>query len=75
MKKLNDEDFNYCSRYFMKNPSIICRNCNKSGHYAKMCTEVKKMLCCFCLGEHHFRECKSSVCFNCGLEGHEKYNC
>mmetsp|Transcript_27590 Transcript_27590/g.24263 ORF Transcript_27590/g.24263 Transcript_27590/m.24263 type:complete len:102 (+) Transcript_27590:990-1295(+) len=56
-----DDEFNFQSRYFLKNPTEICRRCGKSGHFEKWCTEEPQthhIRCKFCLGPHEADQCE-----------------
>jgi len=72
-----DPEFEFQSRYFLKNPSITCRRCGESGHYERNCpVDIKKTLhCLFCLGEHSTDKCRQFICFNCLQPGHKSMDC
>ena len=50
------KEFDYDSRYFMANPTKICRRCKRCGHFEKLCPNEfieYKVLCDFCLDANH----------------------
>lgn len=70
-----EEDFNFDSRYFMYNPTKVCRRCKKPGHFEKWCPEEAKLRCGLCLNSHRIDECDQIVCFNCNQLGHRSRDC
>ncbi|XP_013868716.1 zinc finger CCHC domain-containing protein 7 [Austrofundulus limnaeus] len=59
------------NRYYT-NKNVHCRNCNKTGHISKNCSESNKLLPCYLCGTagHAASECPNKHCRNCGQPGH-----
>ncbi|XP_030003658.1 zinc finger CCHC domain-containing protein 7 [Sphaeramia orbicularis] len=64
------------SRYYTSK-NVHCKNCNKTGHLSKNCSEPKKVSPCFLCGTpgHQSSDCPYKHCNNCGLPGHLYASC
>jgi hypothetical protein len=68
----------------IKSSNNLCYICGKSGHYAKACTEHKKIVCSRCKGIGHYANqcpkyppkypCKNR-CKKCNQIGHYANQC
>ncbi|XP_076015687.1 zinc finger CCHC domain-containing protein 7-like [Genypterus blacodes] len=70
-------DRSQVSRYYMYGGSLICYNCNRTGHQAKSCHIHKKLPTCTLCGiqGHIQRNCPGRNCPNCGLPSHGRRPC
>ena len=74
-KKQLDEFYSFENRYFISNPTKVCFRCKQAGHFERMCPEMFKTTCIFCLEKHEAMNCQSIVCFRCYKVGHRQQDC
>lgn len=70
-----DEHYNFQNRYFIENPSQVCRRCRRAGHFERMCPETLSIRCLFCCGQHLTSTCDQFICFRCNGLGHKTKDC
>ena len=70
-----DEYYKFDNRYYLSNPTKVCRRCKQPGHFERMCPEMFALSCLFCLAKHATSDCDSVICFKCNNIGHRVREC